>query len=253
MSAAEVLAKTDLLVPKVRGLTTPRVLRPIRDGWVIREDEREAFKAGRFQAMPLIVGGNADEGATLTAAWPMRTLDDLRALAGTNFPQAVETVDGLYPAAHEGEVRGRVAEMFADTQFNYGVWQLARAMSARTPQTWRYLFLRRRVGRLDGPNHGEEVSYVFNTLGLAPPGQQVPAFDSVDAGVAEAMQAAWVRFAATGDPNGGSLPEWPAYRATDDAHLEFGDVIRAGSKWRLRQMDFLEGYFARETRAAKEG
>jgi len=135
--------------------------------------------------------------------------------------------------------------MFADTQFNYGVWQLARAMSARTPQTWRYLFLRRRAGRLDGPNHGEEVCYVFNTLGLALPGQEVPPFDDVDESVAEAMQAAWVRFAATGDPNGGDLPHWPAYRAGDDPHLEFDDTIRTGANWRRRQMDFLDGYYVR--------
>ncbi len=246
MSAGELLAKTDLLVPKVRGLTTPRILRPIRDGWVIREDERDAFQAGRFHAMPMIVGGNADEGATLTAAWPMRTPDDLQTLLATSFPRAAETANGLYPAAQDGEVRGRVAEVFADTQFNYGVRQLAEANSARCSQTWRYLFLRRRAGRQDGPNHGEEVSYVFNTLGLAPPGQQAPAFDSVDARVAEAMQDAWVRFAASGDPNGDGLPDWPSYRADEDRHLEFDDTIRAGSNWRHRQMDFIENYYARQ-------
>ena len=147
MSAAEILARTNLLVPKVRGLTTPRVLRPIRDGWVMREDERDAFAAGRFHAMPLIVGGNADEGATLTATWPMRTPADLQALAAENFPRALDAAAALYPAARDDEVRGRVAEMFADTQFNYGIWQSARGMSGRVPQTWRYLFLRRRAGR----------------------------------------------------------------------------------------------------------
>ena len=247
MPAEEVLAKTDLLVPKVRGLTTPRVLRPIRDGWVIREDERDAFAAGRFHAMPLIVGGNADEGATLTAAWPMRTPADLRGLAAENFPQAIDMAIALYPAEHDGEVRGRVAEMFADTQFNYGVWQSARGMSGSTRQTWRYLFLRRRPGRLDGPNHGEEVSYVFNTLALAPAGQEAPPFDSVDAGVAEAMQAAWGRFAATGDPNGGALPPWPPYRTSDDPYLEFGDAIRVGANWRRPQMEFLEHYYAQQS------
>ncbi len=241
--AEEVLAKTSLFVPKVRGLTTPRVLRPIRDGWVIREDERDAFNSGRFHAMPTIVGGNADEGATLTATWPMRTPADLRELAATNFPRALDSVTSLYPAACDDEVRGRVAEMFADTQFNYGVWQLARAMSARAPQTWRYLFLRRRPGRLDGPNHGEEVPYVFNSLGLALPGQEVAPFDDTDESIAEAMQAAWVRFAATGDPNGGDLLRWPAYRAEDDPYLVFDDAIRTGTNWRRRQMDFLGGYY----------
>jgi len=253
LSAAEILARTDLLVPKVRGLTTPRVLRPIRDGWVMREDERDAFAAGRFHAMPLIVGGNADEGATLTAAWPMRTPDDLQALAAESFPRALDAAAALYPASRDDEVRGRVAEMFADTQFNYGIWQAARGMSGRVAQTWRYLFLRRRAGRLDGPNHGEEVCYVFNTLALAPAGDSAPAFDSVDAGVAEQMQSAWVRFAATGDPNGGTLPHWPHYRADDDRHLEFADSIGVGANWRRPQMDFLERYQALQATTAIEG
>ncbi|MBV8189756.1 MAG: carboxylesterase family protein [Alphaproteobacteria bacterium] len=244
MPAAELLAKTDLLVPKVRGLTTPRILRPIRDGWVVRENERDAFQAGRFHAMPMIVGGNADEGATLTAAWPMRTPDDLRALMATSFPNATDRANALYPAAYDGEVRRRVAEVFADTQFNYGVWRLAQANSLRCAQTWRYQFLRRRAGRQDGPNHGEEVSYVFDTLGLAPAGQEAAPFDSVDARIATAMQDAWVRFAASGDPNGEGLPTWPRYRADEDRHLEFDDVIRAGASWRRRQMDFVEDYYA---------
>jgi para-nitrobenzyl esterase len=146
-----------------------------------------------------------------------------------------------------------VAEMFADTQFNYGVWQLAQANSARTSQTWRYLFLRRRAGRQDGPNHGEEVSYVFNTLALAPAGQEAAAFDGVDTRIAEAMQDAWVRFAETGDPNGGALPKWPPYRAGEDRHLEFDDAIRTGSNWRRRQMDFLENYYARQGDVRREG
>jgi para-nitrobenzyl esterase len=53
-----------------------------------------------------------------------------------------------------------------------------------------------------------------------------------------------VRFAATGDPNGEGLPAWPRYHADEDRHLEFDDVIRTGSTWRRRQMDFLEEYYA---------
>jgi para-nitrobenzyl esterase len=59
------------------------------------------------------------------------------------------------------------------------------------------------------------------------------------------MQDAWVRFAATGDPNGGDLPAWPAYEAAADRHLEFGDAVRQGARWRRPQMDFLDGFFAR--------
>ena len=44
-------------------------------------------------------------------------------------------------------------------------------------------------------------------------------FDSIDADsqatVGEAIRGYWTRFAATGDPNGGGAPTWPAFGASD--------------------------------------
>jgi para-nitrobenzyl esterase len=58
-----------------------------------------------------------------------------------------------------------------------------------------------------GPGHGTDVSYVFNNL-RAPEGATVPPEDKE---VARIMNAYWVNFAKTGNPNGKGLPEWPAY------------------------------------------
>ncbi|MBC7469994.1 MAG: carboxylesterase family protein, partial [Ramlibacter sp.] len=71
LPAQALFENTSLLSPRVRGLTTPRLLRPIRDGWLLPEDERQVFKAHRLHAMPLLVGSNADEGSLLTRAWPI--------------------------------------------------------------------------------------------------------------------------------------------------------------------------------------
>jgi para-nitrobenzyl esterase len=130
-SGTEILGMTSLLAPKVRGLTTPRVLRPIRDGWVIPEDERPVFKSGRLHAMPIILGTNTDEGTEATASWPFDTVTQYRALVESNFPGFADVALSLYPAGGDGEVRARVAELFADTQFNYGTRLLAQAMTAR--------------------------------------------------------------------------------------------------------------------------
>lgn len=35
------------------------------------------------------------------------------------------------------------------------------------------------------------------------------------------MNAYWVNFAKTGDPNGAGLPAWPAYSAANDTLLNF--------------------------------
>lgn len=242
LPAETLLGKTHLLSPKVRGLTTPRVLRPIRDGWVIAEDERPAFKAGRLQRMPIIVGSNADEGTLLTKGWPVETLQQYRELVQSNFGPAAREAAALYPANADSEVRPRVAELFADTQFNFGTRLLAQAMARFEPRTWRYLFLRRRPGQTDGPHHGEEVAHVFGNLEAAAPGETAGC-DATDDEVSAAMMKAWVAFAAAGDPNGPGLAHWPAYDARNDNHLAFGDSVAAGQGWRGEQLDFLDRFF----------
>ena len=242
LSGEEVLARTPLLAPKVRGLTTPRVLRPIRDGWLLREDEALAYAHGRIQTMPLLLGTNLDEGSEATANWPIRTPQQYLDLLADSFGDQAGRALELYPAADEAEVRLRVAELFADTQFNYGTRLLTRTMAQREPRTWRYVYTHRRAHRSDGPHHGQEVHFVFGNL-LAPyPGEQ-PLCDARDEALSAAMMQAWTNFARSGDPNGAQAPAWSAYRPDQDNHLELGSTIAAGQGWRRDQLDFLEAYF----------
>ena len=59
------------------------------------------------------------------------------------------------------------------------------------------------------------------------------------------MNAAWVQFAKTGNPNGAGLPLWPAATANDPQYLEYGDKIRPGRGLSDRNMRFLAEYFGR--------
>jgi carboxylesterase type B len=62
------------------------------------------------------------------------------------------------------------------------------------------------------------------------------------------MMNAWVRFAATGDPNGGNLPNWQRYDGARDNYFELGNELKGGSAWRASQMAFLDDFFdARST------
>jgi carboxylesterase type B len=243
MSAAEVLAKTPLFVPKMRALTAPRVLRPIRDGWIVPRDERDAFALGRFLPMPTIVGATRDEGSSFVAAWPIATVVQYRALVAEGFGEDAEEAWRLYPVAHESEVRRRLGELFADTQFNFGVQALARTMARSGNGTWRYLFLKRRAGQESGPHHGDDTPFLFGHLPLA--SRKGGSFDAADEALAETMMAAWARFAKTGDPNGEGL-RWPSCDADGDRYLEFGDAVRPASGWRAEQMAFLDRFFARQ-------
>lgn len=252
LTGTELFQKTGLLAPKVRGLTTPRVLRPILDSWLLKQNERDAFKAGQLQRMPLIVGSNADEGSLLTASWPIDTLDQYRDMVQANFGAAANEVFALYPAQDGSQARLRVGEIFADTQFNYGTRLLAQTMARFEPKTWRYLFMRRRPGQTDGPHHGEEVAHVFGNVRAAPPGETAD-LDETDEAVSAAMMTAWVSFARCGDPKGGPAPGspvaasmcWPAYDPASDNYACFADAQTQAEQWRQPQLDFLDWFYAK--------
>lgn len=241
LGAAELLALTPRLVPAMRGLTTPRVLRPIHDGWLLPLDEREAFASGRLQAVPAIVGTNADEGTLLTRSWPVESREALQQLAVANFgadaPRALELFG---EPAGSPDPRAVVAAMFADTQFNYGARLLARTLARAGAPVWRYVFTRRRPGRADGPHHGDEVGHVFGQPSCGRDGEEPT--DAIDHARSADMLQAWLAFARDGDPGHPGPAGWPRFDPGADNHLEFGDTLRTGAGWRRTTLDFLEGW-----------
>jgi para-nitrobenzyl esterase len=73
-----------------------------------------------------------------------------------------------------------------------------------------------------GAYHAAEITYVFNGLGRSD-----RPYTDIDQAVADAMSSYWVNFAATGDPNGEGLPEWPVYDSESDPYMDFGDTVEA--------------------------
>jgi len=68
-----------------------------------------------------------------------------------------------------------------------------------------------------GAFHTSDVPYAFNTIhAINRP------WEAVDDTVADAMSSYWTNFAKTGDPNGGSLPRWPAYSPADHQTMQLG-------------------------------
>jgi len=68
-----------------------------------------------------------------------------------------------------------------------------------------------------GAAHASEIAYVFDNLTSRNGASVVPR----DEEVAKMMNAYWINFAKTGDPNGDSLPKWPVYRLKSDELIEF--------------------------------
>jgi carboxylesterase type B len=245
MSWQDVLKRQPDFIPKMRGLTTPRVLRPIRDGWVIPEDEADAVKAGRFNKMPILVGNNADEGTPFIGSWPIKTVDDFKKVIEENFSANNMVKEALeaYPVKSEADIKHQLAMMFGDCQFQYGGRRWAREMAKAGQPAYRYVFTRERADLKRPPFHAEEVEYVFGEPQLGETGPSGNTYDATDAKVSETMMDAWIRFAATGNPNGPGLPTWPKYDPREDSYMDFADSPSVKYGFRKPALDFLDRYF----------
>ena len=61
--------------------------------------------------------------------------------------------------------------------------------------------------------------------------------------LSDLMTSYWVNFAATGNPNGDSLPDWPLYRTAHDEVLEFGASVGGTKHPRASQLDVFDAVF----------
>ncbi len=91
--------------------------------------------------------------------------------------------------------------------------------------------------QVPGAAHGAEINLVFANE------ERVSMFGegTADKAVADLMHGYWVAFARTGDPNGGTRPEWPRYSAASDALLDItNDGAVAKKNFEKTNLDLLD-------------
>ena len=201
---------------------------PAVDNWVLPADGRPSDK------VPLIIGVNAEEGAYWTTHVSLETVAQYRAFVTWQRGGAAAAYLALYPADTDEAARRAFIDYFGDTTFVRGSHETARVTSGVGASVYFYVFTRKSLSHPNlAAHHAIEIAYVFNNLGRH-------RFDAIDRVVADTMSSMWVRFAATGDPNGPGLPHWPKYAAESEQHLEFGDSIRVGARYRHEQCAALD-------------
>jgi para-nitrobenzyl esterase len=203
------------------------------DGWVLPRPPFQVFEAGQEHRVDLLLGSNARE---LTRPFfPVAGLKEgIESEFGPLAPKALDGYgisNGREPAP-DPVLGSAIAQWATDSQFRCGtvaelVWH-----SRAGNRSYQFQFSRVPPGRESvGAAHGSEIPYVFGTLSAAGRAANAPKYDSKDSAVSDQMQQYWTNFAKTGNPNGGTLPQWPKFDPAARAYMELtaeGPVAREG-------------------------
>lgn len=245
----------DLRALPVAALQKPAWLpRTFVDGYVLREDLTTTYRRQRQNDVPLLVGWNAEEGKDLapeilgtnnfTAA---RHRELVAQLLG--HPPSAPLL-AAYPGATDAQAKASIDRLTND----WWGWRMAHWAGLQSrhgkSKAYAYYFAHRPAtpatpcGYGCGAGHGAEIQYVFDNLHVDP-----RPWTPADRQLATRLATTWVRFAATGNPNGAGLPDWRAYDGADTS------VHRIGGADLLKEFplpDFSLPDFSRSTQGRSD-
>lgn len=189
---------------------------PLVDGKLMVKSPEEVFKEGEQAKVPLIVGANSADLGFSTA----KTLAALLAPFGAHQVEARAAFDpeGSSDVRLVGQRIGAARVMLEPARF------IARTVAASGQPSYEYRFsyvaaaLRQ---KLPGAPHSSEIPYVFDTIGKSMWSDFGKGITPQDLAMARTMNAYWVNFARTGDPNGPGLPRWPAITRAGNQLMNF--------------------------------
>ncbi len=217
---------------------------PIVDGYVLPDQPRKAFESGAVNAVPVIVGVNADEGRMFSDEGSPASAADCQSWVKEKFGALAPDILRVNPATTAAAAASARSAIIGDAMFVESTRLILRGSAQNQPRTFAYLFTRRVGGGALPATHSDDLPFVFASL-------EQPSFmkhsppTPADVELSSAMMRAWTRFAVSGDPNGPGLPQWPRYDRATDPYLEFGTPIRVGRAYRKAQVDAIEPFYER--------
>jgi len=183
----------------------------IVDGWILPDAVDAIFAAHRQNDVPVLLGFNSNEAATLPH---VKTLAAFQAAAAKTFGAQASNFTQLYPAADDPGAERSSEESERDNHFGWQTWAWAHRQHDLGRSKVFYYFFDVHPPLIGaaavpgdwGAHHEGEIAYVFGNLeqpGWAPTDR--------DRRVSDAIQNYWVNFAAKADPNGPRLPIWTPF------------------------------------------
>jgi para-nitrobenzyl esterase len=220
------------------------------DGTVITRPPIEAIAARGRRGVPLIVGTNRNEGTLFTP--PDSPDEDMSRYEKWHVGAAKDVLGDRDPTAYLSFMNDTfanakvVCEELWTAIFRRVAVEAAEASSRAGPGGWLYRFdlptTKEHDGKLTGATHACEMAFTFNAF--ADPDCHVFSYHDRDDATVQSLARHWsdtvLAFAASGDPNGGGLPEWPTYAPPDRACMILDATSRIESDPDAGQRAFWE-------------
>ena len=219
------------------------------DGYFFPKDPLSIFKSGEQSMVPLLVGWNSEESGA-------RSILGKETFMVQNFESAVKRIYGdqadailkVYAPKTDDEVEKIATELAGDRFISFSTWRWAdmHEKTGNGQPVYRYYYTRPRppmtpemgdavaglaggVQRNAGASkppipkgavHSAEIEYCMGNLHY----NKVYAWTDDDYKVSATMQDFFVNFIKTGNPNGKSLPNWPATKTAKPSPVMYIDV-----------------------------
>ncbi|GJG97686.1 carboxylesterase/lipase family protein [Cupriavidus pauculus] len=230
--------------PKSDGrMTVPAMISIVQDGDIVAQPDYQVIASGSLSSIPILIGSNADEGGRAAKGYVQSSVSNYLSYVDRNFPGFESKARAEYGVQSDTRIYKMTADMYSDTQFNYGTRELLRAYAKAGLPAYRYLFSRHRNDAVAEPVHGDELQYAFDNLTASHRGKQLP-FTDVDTRIAGAMADAWVSFAKTGKPGSPEEVAWPMFQTSQERYIEFGNAVQPGSGFNNSRLDLVRDYYA---------
>ena len=199
-------------------------LAPVMDSLTMASHPFDPVAASTAARVPLMIGHTKDEGTFFIATDPKFgkfTQDDLHERARSpKTSRSNAILKALSEAKPDASATELIADLFTANWAFSGSVTIAERKAEQEAAVYAYM-LAWETPVADGvlrATHALDVPLVFGTIEAARP---LVGSGEAPIHVSKQIQAAWIAFARTGNPNAEGLPEWPRYDSSRRATMMF--------------------------------